>query len=170
MSDRCFVLPDGSCVSPFDCEHGPPNQLAVNALQRLNPVQPLKRALGEYGRTDTGKIPVEFVRDMAHKFDLKQTIVVAWDGNREHVSTYGTSLGDADNAAEGGNFVKQALHWPPETYTTSGRVEAFVKAANELLDRMDERARSVSQGHGELSFHREATVLRDLLVREGFRS
>jgi hypothetical protein len=43
---------------------------------------------------------------------LQQVIIVAWDGERTHVVTYGKSVEDCDQAALGGDKIKKALGWP----------------------------------------------------------
>jgi hypothetical protein len=109
--DRCFVLPDGLCVSPFECPHGPPDPDAVAALLNLPAA-----TVPFIGTRSDGKIPVPELTRLLRTYGLRQLVLVAWDGAQEHVATDGATLGDADNAAEGGNFVKKALNWPPERW------------------------------------------------------
>lgn len=135
--DRCFVLPNGECVSPFECPHGPPSPMAVAALMRLGEPVAVPRGLLDLGTASTALIPVTDVEEIASKRGLKQVILVAWDGAREHVVTWGHTLGEADNAADGGNLVKQALHWPPSRYSTSGRVGELLRRVTDLCQLAD---------------------------------
>jgi len=164
---RCFTLPNGECVSPFECPHGPPHPPAVTALARLGETVRTPRGLFDKGSASSDRIPIAVAKALSEAHQLPQVIIVAWDGSREHVVTYGTTLGDADNAAQGGNLVRDALQWPPDRYATSGRVAEFVRHANALLDRLEQIAKEPQAGH---STWREVSALRDLLVAEGFRS
>ena len=166
-TDRCFVLPNGECVSPFDCPHGPPHPQAVARLQQLGETVPTPRGLFAKGTATTARIPVSDAEEIAHKRGLKQVILVAWDGLQEHVVTFGTTLGDADNAAQGGNLVKTAINWPPSRYSTSARVATLVEHANALLDRIVQMGAEPMAGH---TYWREVAFLRDFLVAEGLRS
>lgn len=66
----------------------------------------------------TNHIPISAAKDIAAKHDLKQVIIVAWDGEKTHVVTYGKSVADCDLAARGGEFIKKALGWPQELWRT----------------------------------------------------
>lgn len=61
-------------------------------------------------------IPVSAAKRIAEEFDKNQVIIVAWDREfgREHVTTYGKTKKECDEAAIGGNFVKKALGWVSE--------------------------------------------------------
>ena len=58
------------------------------------------------------RIPISAAKRIAADHDLRQVILVAWDGNLTHVVTYGKSVADCDQAARGGNLVKTAMGWP----------------------------------------------------------
>lgn len=62
------------------------------------------------------KIPISVAQKISEEYDMSQVIVVTWDKveGRTHVVTYGKSLQDCTEAAQGGNFVKKALGWPDE--------------------------------------------------------
>jgi hypothetical protein len=60
------------------------------------------------------KVPIDDAKQIAAKHGLRQVIIVAWDGDATHVVTYGQSLEDCKQAAQGGNFVKKALGWPDD--------------------------------------------------------
>jgi hypothetical protein len=131
--NRCFVLPDGSCVSPFECPHGPPDPDAVAALLNLPAA-----TVPFIGTRSDGKIPVPELTRLLRTYGLRRLILVAWDGKKEHVATDGATLGDADNAAEGGNFVKKALGWPTAARATSARLNEFIRRVAELCSLVEE--------------------------------
>ncbi|MDE3097251.1 MAG: hypothetical protein KGK07_14780 [Chloroflexota bacterium] len=64
-------------------------------------------------------VPVEAAKRIALEFDKAQVIVVTWDQahQRQHVTTYGRSTFEAQEAAQGGNLVKRALGWPEQLCT-----------------------------------------------------
>jgi hypothetical protein len=57
-------------------------------------------------------LPVSAAKDVATKHDLRQVILLAWDGELTHVVTYGRSIDDCAQAAEGGNLLKRKWGWP----------------------------------------------------------
>jgi hypothetical protein len=68
--------------------------------------------------TDTAykDIPIDVAKRIAEEFDKNQVIIVTWDEahGRTHVTTYGKTLEECQQAAKGGNIVKRALGWPDE--------------------------------------------------------
>lgn len=65
--------------------------------------------------TNTGetKIPWTEAKAFAERFDLDQVITWTWASGLQHVVTYGKSIRDSDQAAQGGNHLKRALlNWP----------------------------------------------------------
>lgn len=62
------------------------------------------------------RIPITAAKRIAKDFDKDQVIIVTWDKKygRTHVTTYGKSIKECKQAADGGNFVKKALGWPDE--------------------------------------------------------
>lgn len=60
------------------------------------------------------RIPISAAKKLAQEFDLKQVILTAWDGERTHVVTYGKSLEECKQAAQGGNLIKKVLGFPEE--------------------------------------------------------
>jgi hypothetical protein len=59
-------------------------------------------------------IPISAAKRIATVYNKNQVIIVAWDEihKRTHVTTFGKTLKDCEQAAIGGNFVKKALGWP----------------------------------------------------------
>ena len=65
----------------------------------------------------TGKrIPIADAKRIGEAHGYSQVIIVAWDQKTgiESVCTWGKSITDCDQAANGGNFVKKAMGWPDE--------------------------------------------------------
>ncbi len=58
------------------------------------------------------RIPIADAKTLAAKHALKQVIILAWDGEATHVVTYGVTLADCAQAAEGGNRMKRVMGWP----------------------------------------------------------
>jgi len=66
---------------------------------------------------NTGKrIPINWGKKIAEDLGYTQVIIHAYDGATgiQHVTTYGKSLKDCKNAADGGNTIKRLLKWPEE--------------------------------------------------------
>lgn len=66
------------------------------------------------GETKPKRIPIKTAKEIGEKLDYDQVIITAW--NKEtgiyHITTWGKTIEDCSQAAEGGNFVKRALGWP----------------------------------------------------------
>lgn len=58
------------------------------------------------------QLPIQDAKELAIRRGLRQVILMAWDGERSHCVTYGASIEDCDQAALGGERLKQALGWP----------------------------------------------------------
>lgn len=60
------------------------------------------------------KIPISAAKTIANKYDKNQVIIVTWDKKHglTHVTTYGKTIEECEQAATGGNFIKKALGWP----------------------------------------------------------
>lgn len=87
------------------------------------------------------RIPPEQLEAFARELGLNQAILVGWaPEGTTHVVTWGCSLTDSAQAAQGGNFVKKALGFP-ETLcrALSPRVtEALARAAADINDPTEE--------------------------------
>jgi hypothetical protein len=69
----------------------------------------------------TGKrIPITQAKEIANKFGYSQVIIHAYDGETgmQCITTFGKSLADCKNAAEGGNAIKRLLKWDEELCNT----------------------------------------------------
>jgi len=66
------------------------------------------------------RIPISAAKDISKRFGQDEVIIVTWDkvNNRTHVITYGKTIKQCAEAAQGGNFVKKSLGWPDELCQT----------------------------------------------------
>jgi len=86
------------------------------------------------------RIPISAASEIGKKYDKDQVILVTW--NKEHgdiwVTTWGKTLTDCSQAAEGGNFVKKALGWPNELTEAKPAREKKLrkKIIGEILDKI----------------------------------
>ena len=58
-------------------------------------------------------IPISAAKRIAQEFDKNQVIIVTWDQKhgRTHVTTYGKTKEECNQAAKGGALIKKALGW-----------------------------------------------------------
>jgi hypothetical protein len=77
------------------------------------------------------RLPIRAAKDVAQKYDCKQVIVLAWDGELTHIVTYGKSREDCSQAATGGNLLKKKWGWP-ECNDQPSRMRALEKQVAEL--------------------------------------
>lgn len=77
------------------------------------------------------KVPVRAAREVADKHDLRQVILIGWDGKLTHIVTYGKSTEDCAQAAHGGNLLKKKWGWP-ECNDQPPRVRKLEKEIEEL--------------------------------------
>jgi hypothetical protein len=59
-------------------------------------------------------IPIGAAAQIAREHNQKQVIIVAWDGEKTYITTYGINKEQCRQAAIGGNKVQEALGWPVE--------------------------------------------------------
>jgi hypothetical protein len=57
-------------------------------------------------------IPISSAKKFAEEHSLRHVIICAWDGKLSHIVTYGYSVEECAQAAEGGNRIKNLLGWP----------------------------------------------------------
>lgn len=55
-------------------------------------------------QTSGGRIPVAAAKSVADQFDLKQCLLIGWDGTQVHVVTYGQTKADCAAAAKAQDF------------------------------------------------------------------
>ena len=80
------------------------------------------------------RLPIQDAKEIAHKRGLRQVILLAWDGELSHVVTYGKSVEDCDQAAQGGEKMKKLMGWPNWKAAPSRvkRLLAALEEANEV--------------------------------------
>lgn len=69
------------------------------------------------------KIPIAAAKTVANEYACRQVILMAWDGEHTHCVTYGKTVEDCDQAAQGGNRIKAALGWPESLMAEPSRVK-----------------------------------------------
>ena len=69
------------------------------------------------------RIPINWAKKIAEDLGYSQVIIHGFDGETgiQCVTTYGKSLKDCENAANGGNEIKRLLQWPEELCNTKPR-------------------------------------------------
>lgn len=91
------------------------------------------------------RIPIAAAKKIAKDHDLRQVVLVAWDGSLTHVVTYGKTVLECDQAAMGGDRIKKILGWPESLNATPSRVKklerelaalrlTFAEVQQELVD------------------------------------
>jgi len=85
---------------------------------------------------ETMRISIKAVKEFAKVHKLLECIVFGWDGDRQHVATYGTTVDHCANAAELGNRMKKGLGWTKHTDTQPSRVKKLMQQVTELEQRM----------------------------------
>lgn len=62
------------------------------------------------------RLPIEVARRVAREHQLDQVIVLGWSHSDgvAHVVTWGRTVEDSDQAAQGGNRMKAVMGWPPD--------------------------------------------------------
>jgi hypothetical protein len=79
------------------------------------------------------RIPIAAARDLATQYDLRQVVLMAWDGKLTHVVTYGRTVVECDQAAQGGDLMKKAMGWPEKHLgQLPSRVKALQRRVREL--------------------------------------
>lgn len=58
------------------------------------------------------RLPISAAREVGKEYDCRQVILIAWDGELTHIVTWGKTLEDCSQAADGGNRLKEKWGWP----------------------------------------------------------
>ena len=92
------------------------------------------------------KIPISTAKKIASDFGYTQVVVHAFDGltGIQHVTTYGKSQADCENAAAGGNAIKKLLKWDEKLCNAKParqikrekfeKMEEIIKSLAEVID------------------------------------
>lgn len=88
------------------------------------------------------RLPIKSAADFGQKHQCTQVIIAAWDGERTHIVTWGRTLAECKQAADGGNKIKDALGWPKDLHAEPSRIAEVrkserVKVATEVLAMTD---------------------------------
>jgi hypothetical protein len=117
------LVRDHYIVSLDDCTDAPKwwrtlvfSSLTSAVAALIDDQYSLKRQMAADALPPYKEVPVSVAMDIARHFDKDQVIIVAWDTahHRTHVTTYGKTPFERQQAAQGGNLVKKALGWPDE--------------------------------------------------------
>jgi uncharacterized small protein (DUF1192 family) len=96
------------------------------------------------------RIPIKTVREFARKHKLTHAIVFGYDGNKQHVATYGESVEQCAQAADFGNKLKKALGWPESLQAQPARVRALQKEIACLKNEVSRLKAVLADERGEL--------------------
>jgi len=81
-------------------------------------------------------LPIAAAKSVSEKYGCRQVILLAWDGERTHVVTYGETPDDCERAALGGNMLKKKWGWP-ECNDQPSRVRKLEAENAELRARLE---------------------------------
>jgi hypothetical protein len=61
-------------------------------------------------------IPIRVAKEIADKYDWPEVVIFAYepDTNHQHITTYGKTIKQCEDAAMAGNYFKEKLGWPKE--------------------------------------------------------
>lgn len=79
-------------------------------------------------------LPIKPLKQISKEYDLKQVIIFAWDGDLQHVATYGQTVEECDKAAQFGDDLKKALKWEDAKPAYPSRVKRLMKENKELRE------------------------------------
>jgi hypothetical protein len=94
-------------------------------------------------------LSIKAARDIAARYELKQVILLAWDGIRTHVVACGKSEEDCDQATPGGDWMRKALGWPESMNAEPSRVQALRARLSKAEERFALLNAGMSHGDGE---------------------
>ncbi|MEN6375349.1 MAG: hypothetical protein ABFD75_11305 [Smithella sp.] len=86
------------------------------------------------------KIPIKALKIMAQNLKLTHIVVFAYDGEKQHVATYGKTIEGCSQAADFGNRIKDQLGWPEILHAQPSRVRALVARIKELEQKLQENS------------------------------
>jgi hypothetical protein len=78
------------------------------------------------------RIPVSAAKRFGEEQGCRQVIVFAWDGERTHCVTWGKSVEDCAQAADGGNKLKTFMGWPDSLLAEPTRVKKLLARISDL--------------------------------------
>lgn len=62
------------------------------------------------------KIPIAAAKKISSEYEFPEVVIFAYDPEtgKQHVTTYGQTKAQCEDAAQAGNYLKKALGWPEE--------------------------------------------------------
>lgn len=84
------------------------------------------------------RIPIKAAKEFAKNHGLSHVIIMAYDGELNHVVTYGDTVENCAQAADFGNKLKDALGWPKCLHDQPSRVKALQKKVKKLEAILDD--------------------------------
>lgn len=90
------------------------------------------------------RIPIKAAKAFAFAQGQRLVVIFAWDGECNHLVTYGKTIEDCSRAADFGNRLKTTLGWPQSLMSQPARVRKLEDRVQELeakLAKSEERLR-----------------------------
>jgi hypothetical protein len=82
------------------------------------------------------RIPVKAAANVGREHGCSQIILLAFDGELTHVVTWGKTVEDCAQAAQGGNMLKSKWGWPESMQAEPSRVKKLQDRIRELEAQM----------------------------------
>lgn len=78
------------------------------------------------------RIPIKAAREFSKRYGLTHFILLAYDGELNHVVTYGDTAEHCSQAADFGNTLKEKMGWPASLLDQPPRVKRLQEEVNRL--------------------------------------
>lgn len=89
------------------------------------------------------RLPISAAENVAKEHDLRQVILLAWDGELTHIVTFGKTVEDCAQAAQGGNILKEKWGWP-ECNDQPSRAKKAVEFGGYLADSAEQFIKAIN--------------------------
>lgn len=89
------------------------------------------------------RIPIKDAKHFAIANDLNLIFIYGWDGEREHIVTWGRTQHDCYVASEFGNKIKKNLNWPDELQADPNRIKKLKSRIKELEEQNENLKRNI---------------------------
>jgi hypothetical protein len=93
------------------------------------------------------RIPIKAAENVGKEHGCRQVILLAFDGVLTHVVTWGATVEDCAQAAQGGNILKDKWGWPADTKTQPSRVHAILSAISQKQHELGRRMSYAEMEH-----------------------
>ena len=60
------------------------------------------------------RVPVKAAKNLCEENGLRQVIVIGWDGEKQHIVTYGMTKKECEEAAYASNILQEYFSWPED--------------------------------------------------------